>query len=538
MTAPQRDAPTPLPRLVLPVVVSLMAVVVIAAEFGVPGGGFLLHGDSAIIHLQAVELLNHCWNFFVRPTTTVFMALLYAVFGPVPQQEVGLYALATAATVWFTFKVGSRMTGQPWVGVLAAAWLLLTPEYFLHSRTHLGFPFVWLALGLWLELEDRPLWAGASYALAFLSYGLFLLPLFAVMAAGSLFDLVSKAMAGDWRAGVRRVFWLGLGFVIPWLALELVWYAHTGLWFEFFRGVFGEAGNREFIEQGMRWYVPLQSVVERNGWPLALLTFTGLLGIVLPFRRDVERRVTLQLVAMLLFVLAYFMLRAELRQHVFFPRWLLPIFYPAALLGAAVAGKALLALRQATTQRVLVGVVVAATVFGLGVRLVATQQRSSSAYFEVIATMQDAAASGTPVRYWDLDYHGLALARIFGVNAAVTDTSPTTALADTQATLIWISPEVPAYYWDDVYAAVSAAKRDQYTIARYPHVDFIDSHRQQLEIWTPVERSGEFTANNNWPGYVYHYPGEGCFVARPYGYGTEFWYQVVLRKIGELTGLR
>lgn len=136
-------------------------------------------------------------------------------------------------SVLLMYRIGARIGGGPYVGLLAAALLAFDNLFFVHGRiftldiSMLAF----MLLGLDLYLRGRPTLAGLAFALAALCK----LPGgFGLLALGA-FELLRLARADDWRlafrGALRRLVRLGLTFLVVFLLLlgilDWVWVGYS-----------------------------------------------------------------------------------------------------------------------------------------------------------------------------------------------------------------------------------------------------------------------------------------------------------------------
>ena len=124
-------------------------------------------------------------------------------------------------SVLLMYRIGRRLSGDPYLGLLAAALLAFDNLVFVHGRiftldiSMLAF----LLLGIDLYLAGRPIWAGLALALAALcklpgGFGLF------VIGAYELLRLYPRPDSGwNLRPVIRRLVRLGVAFALAFLLL-------------------------------------------------------------------------------------------------------------------------------------------------------------------------------------------------------------------------------------------------------------------------------------------------------------------------------
>jgi predicted membrane-bound dolichyl-phosphate-mannose-protein mannosyltransferase len=129
--------------------------------------------------------------------------------------------LAGSLSVLLLYRIGARLTGDPYLGLLAAALLAFDNLVFVHGRifTLDIFMLAFMLLGFDLYLRGRATLSGVGFALAALCKIPGLFGLFALVGYEALRLLRGEPDPLDRRKALRRLAQLGVTFLVVFLLL-------------------------------------------------------------------------------------------------------------------------------------------------------------------------------------------------------------------------------------------------------------------------------------------------------------------------------
>jgi hypothetical protein len=527
---------------------------------------YFLHFDTATESHAALDVLNGCWGYSAsKPLPMLIMVPVLALGNSNPAFELIPLTILSALALAALFRLVARLTGSTRWGMLAALWYLSLPTILYYSRIHIGYPLAFFILGIAAQEERWYGWSGVAFGLALTAHPNFAVPVSFWLFWSGLAYLLTYRSAADKTGLLSRIgdlLRLGGGMLIPILAVESIQFLYDGQVLGWSQGYIREALRLSESLHGGSWPPThlLHIVGFSNGWlNLALL----LIGLAYPFVR--ERRITLADAVFLSAwsVLGFYSLRVARGSTFLTPR-MFAAAYPllvtttiitAARLASRLPSRMSAALRPLIAVMLLIGLPLALIEHTLDVAVA-----SHTGYNAVDQAFSEAAREGVPVRYvgnWNAG-------RFFGmrhqVEVGLNDTDPASIVMDRRAVLIFDG-------LDPVTLADGAVLDPAlYEISTVPHMAayrpraienyalspaFIHELEQgaygrkagvpttYVEVWwprnptsVPVYDYGEVAGDPN-----HYYSGSGCASPRPFGYGTQNFYHLLLakaRRVAEL----
>jgi hypothetical protein len=451
------------------------------------------------------------------------------------------------------------LTGSTRWGLVAALWYFSLPTILYYSRIHIGYPLAFFTLGLAVQEERWYGWSGVAFGLALTAHPNFVVPVgFWLFWSGLAYLLghrneAEKTSLLDRTSDLLR---LGGGMLIPILVVEGIQFLYDGQVLGWSRGYIREALRLSESLHGESWPSThlLHIIGFSNGWLNLVLL---LIGLAYPFVR--ERRITLTDAVFLSAwsVLGFYSLRVAQGSTFLTPRMFAAV-YPllvtttvitTARLVSRIPSRITAALRPLITIILLIGLPLALIEHTLDAAVA-----SHTGYNAIDQAFSEAAKEGVPVRYignWNAG-------RFFGmrhqVEVGLNDTEPDVILADRGAVLVFDG-------FDPAMLGVSAAlDPTAYTVEVLPHMAayrpraienyalspaFIHELEQgvygrkagtpttYVEVWWP--RNPTSVPAYDYSGVAgdpnHYYSGSGCASPRPYGYGTQNFYHLLLSKV-------
>jgi 4-amino-4-deoxy-L-arabinose transferase-like glycosyltransferase len=150
-----------------------------------------------------------------RDPLMIYWTALFLTVQPLSESAVrGPTAFLAVLTVALMFVFGRRMFGSNWLAIIAAAFLALTPGYFINARLALSITYAIPVLVLWLYCMQRAIEGNTRWALgAGASLGVGLYAYLASMVVMPMLLLFS--IAALWREGRQKEMrWLIGGFAL------------------------------------------------------------------------------------------------------------------------------------------------------------------------------------------------------------------------------------------------------------------------------------------------------------------------------------
>jgi hypothetical protein len=520
---------------------------------------YFLHFDTATESHAALDLLNGCWGYAAsKPLPMLVMVPVLALGHSDPVWEMIPLTILSALALAGLSRLVARLTGSARWGMVAALWYVSLPTILYYTRIHIGYPLAFFTLGLMAQGERRYGWSGVAFGLAITAHPNFVIPIACWLFWSGVIHLFGEA--GEIRIWARLadLLRLGVGLLIPVLAIEGIEFLYDGQVLGWSRGYVREALRLSGGLHGEPWPIThlLHIMGFSNGWlNLALL----LVGLAYPLVR--ERRASLADAAFLSAwsVLGFYSLRVAWGSTFLTPRMFAAV-YPLLVIVAVVTAARLAARLPQSAVAALRPLAAIVLPIGLSLALIGhtldAAVASRTGYEAIDRAFIQAAEAGVPVRYvgnWNAG-------RFFGmrrqVEVALNDTDPQIIAADRRAVLVFDGLD-PAALGDD-----SALEPTAYTVTTFPHMAAyrpraVENYgvsptlirelargaygredgapTTQVEIWWPRNPAPPYDYSPIAADPNHYYSGSGCASPRPFGFGTKNFYHLLLEKTGILT---
>lgn len=521
---------------------------------------FFLHFDSSLMHVEAVDLLRGCWGTAgSKPIVSFLLTGVYAVGGPHPVYEIVLLMLTGAVTAASLFSLTAHLSGSKRWAMLGTLWFVSQPTILYYTRMHMGYPLAAFTLGLLLYVRRRYGWAGLAFGVAVPMHVSFVLPLGAWLAIAFVVGERPRRAADLGR--------LAAGLLLPLIVVDAVYFLYDGILFGWERKIIRDVLYHGPAYEGTgAWPDVWRAISFSNGALNAALLLSGL---AYPLVRKPRVRLMDAAFVSGWVAIVFYTLDAGVRHGLIRPRmWsgaypLLTVTATFTLMRLAARLRERLSPRAWPFARALgAGLVALALPWTLIAHTLDAAAGSRTAYHEVSRAMAQAAEEGLPVRYFGRPDVGAFFGVADGVEVVTNEFSPDIISRDANA--VWVFEGEFAGPHPMLAKARSDSRIDpaDYTISRYahlvpyrPHVieerpiggrDLVALREQpyvrspgaeaaSLEIWWPRHpQAGAFEARNVLPGegetFVVHYAGSGCLSTRPYGDGTQNYYDLLAQK--------
>lgn len=498
--------------------------VILTLIIGTVPSGYFLHLDTSNQNVAALSLIRGCFEYSSEKMWTVLvLAGTYGIFGANPQYEIVLHLLHTVASCVLIYRITTTLTKDEWGGVLAIGLCLALPAFQYFTRTYWSYAVPLILLTMWFAIRRKYVIAGLATSLTLLAHFSSLAPL-GLLWLYLFYELFQQR---DWQTFLKCC----VAVLAPIVVVELLFLLYYGpesplLWT--FGTLNALTNHSDAAYQPNPLWFP-QGVIGSNGGVRSLLL--GVAFASLWFLRGNPR---LQKVALLgLGSAVFYWVQGTLGRGTLFTK-AFTLLYPFwSILVAYVAVELWKSIRKN-------GLYVR-----LGAALIVWGLAFSTAFF-----IRDFTQTPQLLRaavYQDYDYPILATAGSTIYNPAFY------ALLHQQETIYGTTPEEwPAFVAQSSPIIINsgASLKNTAMIAGYDLVTDVNLNKpahnrfpvlnaeagldQTLEVWLPdtFAQDAHFqteSAKISPPGNLYS--GSGCLSPKPYGNGTQYFYELVLDRL-------